>query len=115
VNGWDDPSIQMSGRSPRIVFSPAAIHDLEEIVRYSLREWGSVRAKRYDSSLRQGILHLAHHPNLGQARPEFGQSIRSFSVESHVVIYEATDTDLIVLRIIHPRQDVAEIMSEPDA
>ena len=68
--------------------------------------WGTAQRDRYRRQLYNGFDELARHPELGRARPEYGPDSRSFPVQQHVVIYQATDDELRILRILHRRRDI---------
>ena len=48
----------------------------------------------------------ANQPMMGTARPDLGENIRCFTVDSFVVIYEPSDDGITILLAIHGAQDV---------
>lgn len=57
---------------------------------------------RIDAKARQ----YANQPMMGTARPDLGENIRCFTVDSFVVIYEPSDDGITILLTIHGAQDV---------
>jgi toxin ParE1/3/4 len=103
----------MSAHRPSVAFSRLAKRDLQEIYRYSEKTWGTAHAEHHESELLDGIRELADFPARGRLRPDFGEFVRSVMVGAYLVAYEQIGDDLTILRIIHPRRDVARIMPSP--
>ena len=57
---------------------------------------------RIDAKARQ----YANQPMMGTPRPDLGENIRCFTVDSFVVIYEPSDDGITILLAIHGAQDV---------
>ena len=57
---------------------------------------------RIDAKARQ----YANQPMMGTTRPDLGEYIRCFTVDSFVVIYEPSDEGITILLAIHGAQDV---------
>lgn len=57
---------------------------------------------RIDAKARQ----YANQPMMGTTRPDLGENIRCFTVDSFVVIYEPSDEGITILLAIHGAQDV---------
>jgi toxin ParE1/3/4 len=87
----------------KVRLSVDAEDDLTDILEYTIETWGQERAETYRSRLFQGFRDLADYPALGRTRNEFGLGTRDHIVGQHVIIYRFTDTELIVLRIVHVR------------
>jgi toxin ParE1/3/4 len=95
----------MSGSARSYRFSPLAEIDLEEIWRYTLRNWSLEQADRYHGQIMAAIEDLAAGVKIG--RPV---SVRAgyfkHPVGSHFVFYRQSDSSLNVIRILHQRMDV---------
>jgi plasmid stabilization system protein ParE len=50
---------------------------------------------------------------MGRLRPEFGDGVRSFTVENYVVYYRH-EGDVLVARVLHGRRDQTAAWSEPE-
>lgn len=91
-----------------IVLRPIAAADLLQIARYTEREWGEAQAKRYTEDLRHQIELAAEFPGIGSEAMGLPPQYRKVRSGSHRVIYRCTDTEVIVVRIIHEREDVPD-------
>jgi toxin ParE1/3/4 len=59
----------------------------------------------YADRLSATLDELTQFPGIGRACEEIAPGLRSFSVGQHVVFYRVTNGELIVVRIVHGRQD----------
>jgi len=90
---------------PRVIRSPEALADAEAI-------WNHVAQDRIgaaDQLLDRIALRcdlLAGHPEIGQARPELGPDLRSFTVGNYVLFYRPSAQGIELVRIIHAARDV---------
>lgn len=91
-----------------IVFRPAVLAQIEEISDLTIAEWGERQAKAYVEGLRQQIIQAAEFPGIGSPVHGLPADYRKVRAGSHRIIYRQTDTKLIVVRIIHERQDVPD-------
>ena len=89
----------------RFDLTAGAQADIAAVVDYTTRQWGAAQADNYLDALEARLYGLASQPMLGHERPELAEGIRSFPVESHIVYYLRTDFGIVVLRILHKRQD----------
>jgi toxin ParE1/3/4 len=56
---------------------------------------------------------LAEQPRMGRLRPEFGEGVRSFTVENYVVYYRH-EGNVLVARVLHGRRDQTAAWSESE-
>jgi len=47
---------------------------------------------------------------IGKEQREYGEHARSFPIEQHLIIYAATETELLISRIIHQRRDISDVI-----
>ena len=90
-------------------FTASAAKDLREIGRYTKEKWGLEQARRYREELELALQKLALTPSIGLLRPEVASGVRSFPVASHVAFYVERGRGVTVVRLLHPRQDVARV------
>jgi toxin ParE1/3/4 len=102
----------MSARRPRIRLSREADQDLADIGLYTRREWGREQYAHYSAALRRALRSVRDHPHLGQARDDLFPGCRGFNVEQHVIYYKPEPGEIVVLRILHSRQDPAGKVEE---
>jgi toxin ParE1/3/4 len=84
-----------------------ADEDLKEIYRYTQRTWGRAQAGRYIRGLEQRFRALAANPFLGIEREDLRPpGLRSLVHDSHVVFYQPQSYGVLIVRVLHGRQDV---------
>jgi toxin ParE1/3/4 len=91
--------------------SPLAERDLEEIWSYVAEDASPATADRLIDAIINRFDVLVEQPQMGRLRPEFGDGVRSFAVESHVIYY-GLDGDVLIARVLHGRRDQAAAWSE---
>ena len=87
--------------------------DLSSGARTRIRNEITVTADRLTDAIFDRFELLVEQPRMGRNRPEFGDGVRSFVVESYVIYYRY-DEDLLIARVLHGRRDQAAAWSEPD-
>jgi toxin ParE1/3/4 len=100
----------MSAHKRRVRLSPDARDDLKDILKYSSQQWGARQGEQYRERLLDGIDEIAIFPLIGRSRPEYGEEVRSRKISSYSVIYKPLETQILVIRILHQRQDIEGIM-----
>jgi toxin ParE1/3/4 len=84
-----------------------ADEDLKEIYRYTRRMWGRDQAVRYIRGLEQRFRALANSPLSGIVREDLQpEGLRSFVHGSHIVFYQQQPYGVLIVRVLHGRQDV---------
>jgi toxin ParE1/3/4 len=91
--------------------SALAEQDLEEIWSYVAEDASPATADRLIDAIIDRFERLVEQPRMGRLRPEFGEGVRSFVVESHVIYYRH-EGDVLIARILHGRRDQAAAWSE---
>lgn len=89
----------------KLVISPAARDDLEEIYQYSCRNWGLLRSSQYLDHIKEQLWCLTQNAEIGVKRDELLSGVRSVAVASHVIFYRNQRGQLEVIRVLHGRQD----------
>ena len=89
-----------------VVLRPRVFDELERIADHTILEWGQTRAKSYLEDIRRQIDRAAEFPGIGSPVYGLPPEYRKVRAGSHRIIYRQTATELIVVRIIHERQDV---------
>ncbi len=88
-----------------LVFSPAAEADIDAIYDYSAKYWGVERAERYIDALRDTCIALGAGDFPG--RPvDVSPAYRKQAAGSHVIFFRDDGTRIVVVRVLHGKQDV---------
>ena len=95
----------MPGSEPGYRLSPLARTDLEDIWRYTFKNWSLEQADRYHGTIMTAILALADGSVSG-SRADVREGYFKLSAGSHVLFYRKTNTTLEIMRILHQRMDV---------
>lgn len=85
--------------------SAIADRDVVRLYRQSLLQFGEAHADRYARALEQMFLSIAQFPEASPERPELnGARVRPF--EAHHILYRVRKDEVVVLRVLHGRQDL---------
>jgi toxin ParE1/3/4 len=91
--------------SGRVVLTPRAQTDLDEIWDYTLDRWGLDQAESYTRQLWKDIEIVAERPSLGRECPDVRRGYRMYPSGSHVLFYRETIDGVDLVRILHERMD----------
>ena len=89
-------------------FRPEARADLEEAWLYTAGEWGIEQADRYVEAIVARVEAISERPNSGSPISEALMGYRKVRAGHHLAIYRVTKGELIVVRVLHEREDVPE-------
>lgn len=97
--------------SRELVFTPAALADLEEIFWFIAAD-NPRRARSYVAEIEQACRKLIETPLMGRKRPDLRPGLYVFPLWRRIVIaYELPDNRVDILRIFTGGQDYEEIMA----
>ena len=94
----------------RLTFSPQAERDLAEIEAWLVREASPKAAASVLERIVARLELVTELPFSGVPRPEFGPETRFVRTSSYVIYYDARETEVDVLRVLHKAQDRDAIM-----
>jgi len=83
-----------------------ATRDVEEILAYSVKDFGVAQTEHYFKALKKCIELLADNPDIGHSAEDILPGYLRFPYESHVVFYKKLSSSILVVRILHERMDV---------
>jgi toxin ParE1/3/4 len=92
--------------SRRLRFTLEAEEDLRQILQYTREMWDEEQRNRYGASLERVLALLADFPDLGRKR--IGDQVLSYRAREHVIYYSSSPTSIVVLRVLHKKQDLRE-------
>lgn len=95
-----------------VVYRPRATADLSAIADYTKTEHGEGQAKRYLAEIRKQIGLVAELPGIGTAVHGLPTGYRKIGSGLHRVIYRHTENELIVIRILHAKQDMPDEITD---
>lgn len=88
-----------------VVFSPAAVQDLEEIGDYIARD-NPVRAVTFIREIREHCNLIASATTAAPLWPELGDNIRMVVHGHYLIFYTAADAEVRIERVLHGARDV---------
>ena len=91
-----------------VIYRPGANRDISAIADYTIREHGADQARNYLWEMRQSIETLREFPSIGPGIEGLPDRYRKLIVSQHRVIYHFTKNEVIIVRVIHERQDVPD-------
>lgn len=90
----------------QIRFSRSAESDLLELW-LNIAEENLVAADESLDSIQATVSLLATQPEMGRARPELSDGLRSFPTRtSYIIFYLPEDDGLLVVRVLHHARDI---------
>ena len=91
---------------PGYILSDLALDDLADI-RHSISKDRPSAADRMMTGFFQRFEQLGAYPELGTARPEFGDgTLRIYPVGNYVIFYRHVDRDVEIARVLHGARDL---------
>lgn len=92
-----------------IEFQPAAKADLIGVWLQIADDRGVDAADAYVEKIRDLCTLIASQPEMGVARNDVADGVRSFPVDSYVIYYEDAGSSLRILRVWHASQDPSRL------
>ena len=92
--------------------SPAAQRDLDAIWDHTALTWSIAQADAYVRTIVGDLDRLLLNPEVSRERREFRPPVRIRRSGSHLIIYRIEPGWLSVFRIVHARQNWADLLDE---
>lgn len=93
---------------PKIITSPAAERDLEEIWDY-IAEHDETAADKFLDELVKKFYLLAENRTIGKRQDDFIVEMRRFSHKNYYIYYFATEDGVEIYRVLHGKRNVEEL------
>ena len=82
-----------------------ADQDIVDIYVHGVQELGTAHAERYHQGLIRTFELLSANPRLARERTEFVPPVRIHPYEAHLILYMVRDDGILVVRVLHGRQE----------
>lgn len=92
----------------KMVLRPRAEADLLTIAQYTKVQQGEAQAKRYIEDLRRQMEFAARFPGIGSDAFGLPPTYRKVRSGAHRALYRCTESELVVVRVLHEREDVPD-------
>lgn len=89
----------------RLIFSPRAKADLDDVWDYTTTRWSLDQAERYLRRIQRATLTIAEAPKPGRSCDEIRPGYFKRTVGSHVIFYRLRADAVDIVRILHVRMD----------
>jgi len=90
----------------KLLLSPKAIIDVEEIFEFTYLTWGISQAEKYQDELFDSMITISNNPKIGSLYYHKKGNYRKLNVNRHLIFYRLTEQECIVIRILHERMDL---------
>ena len=98
----------------RLVLTEIAKSDLASIRRYSTRIWGRDQTSKYIDDLRDTMKALVRGTVVTRPRQDLGPGVLMATSGRHIIFFEADDSRILVVRVLHDRMDYRRHLEIPD-
>ena len=90
----------------KLLLTPKAQFDLEEIYDYTFMTWGINQAEKYQDELFDSMLSITKNPKIGAVYYFKKGNYRKLNRNKHLIFYRVKGEECIVTRILHERMDL---------
>ncbi|WP_372353025.1 type II toxin-antitoxin system RelE/ParE family toxin [Pararhizobium sp. BT-229] len=87
-------------------YSRRAIRDLAQIYNFIAKS-DTIAADRLIEGIRRKVASIAHTGFTGVPRDDFAPGLRAFIHKNHCIYFQVTDSHLLIVRVLHGRQDLS--------
>lgn len=94
---------------PKVLFTPIATEDLQQIWDYLAHEADEETADRFLSKIEEKCNMIARFPESYRLRPELLPQLRSFPFKNYVIFYVPIKSGIEVFRILHGSRDIERV------
>lgn len=95
----------------RVIFSPLAARDLEDIGDYIARD-SPRRALSFVIELRRQCAKIATCPQAYRLRAELGEGVRSCAYGNYAIFFQEAPAEINIVRILHGAMDIEARFAE---
>ncbi|PTX58568.1 toxin ParE1/3/4 [Kordia periserrulae] len=93
-------------------FSRQAVLDIEEIYLYGFINFGEGQADSYASRMQKNLEIISSNPDIGRLDSRINPAIHRFDFARHAIFYDVTDSEIIIIRILHITMDFLQHLSQ---
>jgi toxin ParE1/3/4 len=95
----------------QIKFTNAARQDLKSIFTYTVRTWGKRQAEQYSAQLKAHMLGISTSTAFSKPVQGSRNNLKQSAVGRHIVVFEQTDAQILIVRILHASMDIPRHVS----
>jgi len=94
---------------PKVLYSPAAIDDLDDIWLYIAVEANAEAAEKFLQKIENACEKIVLSPVGFRLRPEFAPDLRSFPFGNYIVFYFPENHGINIARVVHAARDIGSV------
>jgi toxin ParE1/3/4 len=94
----------------RCILSPTALRDLNDISSYFATQ-NIDTGERVLALFTEKCTRLIDFPNMGKSYEFLRSGIRGIPLEGYIIFYRFVETDIIILRVVSGRQNLANLFT----
>ena len=95
-----------------LLLTERALHDIAEIDRYSIEQFGRKAAGKYLSDLEAAFSRLQENPMLLRAEEDLHPELRFYRVNKHLLVCDVQQGTIFLLTVIHASRDIPSRLAE---
>lgn len=96
--------------SSKVLFTPLATEDLNQIWLYIALESNVEVADRFVDQIREKCLRISRAPTGFRLRPELLPDVRSLPFRNYIIFYIPIESGIEVFRVIHGARDIPQVI-----
>ena len=89
----------------KVYLSAQAETDIEDILHYTYQTYGEDQEGKYYKILCDALDLIESNSFAGHKRPDLSERHRSLTAGRHVIVYQVSEQEIFVSRILHSRMD----------
>lgn len=94
-----------------IILSPLAAYDLEQILDWSVGQFGGSVAFAYMADIEAAITLLGEYPEAGEVISVIRPPVRAYPCRRHRIIYDLNADEVLIVRVLHVSQSVQLVLN----
>ena len=86
------------------IYTPRASLEIKQITDYTDEHWGHEQTIKYINDMEALFVQLTLFPDMGETIETPNAKTQKISFQSHVVYYDISDKNVIILAVLHKNQ-----------
>jgi toxin ParE1/3/4 len=100
--------------NPQFRLTEPALRDIEQIADYIARQSGLAQADHFLAKLDGRFAKITQFPSLGRRRDEILPGLRSLTTDNYLILYQAVQQDVEILRVVSGYRDLSALFTDAD-
>jgi toxin ParE1/3/4 len=96
----------------QIHLTERAALEIDEIQRYSVKEWGKDVARKYITNIEQSLDRIRQSPGILQSIPEISRNLKFYQTRNHLLVFAAMGSNYYLVTIKHLKMDILGRIAE---